>query len=334
MFDELYLPIKIKENTMTPQERNHIKAFQQKGRLFEGRPGKGVPIKKFQPYCDVVLNKLVRKGEMENPEALLPSDGRPVVAIVSHGPGAAWIPLVALVGKFFIDNGYGDIIGGMAPHKAMFLIPGFKTYYRETLGAPTDIHTVEAIVGLLNNRDIGLTGTAPEGANCLLSFEDYVAPFRSCGMIAAAIKANAAICLMAHQGAERWSLRLNLPFGLRAPGPGGLRGIVIPLPPIRKIDYYRVCCKRYEPSISWQEMEGMSKADIRRHLSLEIEAIRKQLNDMTRELRVNMQALSTQKAEAKKYAATRRREADKNRIWNSIFPDDDRYMGLATSPAR
>ena len=97
---------------------------------FEGRDdsfvsgeGKGVRMEKWKPYTDFVLNNLVKDAEIINPEALLPSGDRPVIAIASHGPGFAWVPLAALVGKFFIDNGHGNIIGGMYPHKAMFLIP-------------------------------------------------------------------------------------------------------------------------------------------------------------------------------------------------------------------
>ena len=77
----------------------------------------------------------------------------------------------------------------------------------------------------LKKNEIGLTGTAPEGANCLLSFDEYVAPFRSKGMIAAAVKADTSICLMAHQGAEGWNIAVNLPFGWTVPLTTGLRGV-------------------------------------------------------------------------------------------------------------
>lgn len=311
---------------MTPATNHHIEAFKTKGRDFESGNGKGVQMKKFRPFSDFVLKKLVRQGEIINPEALLPSDGRPVVAIVSHGPGAAWIPLVALAGKFFIDNGYGDIVGGMVPHKALFLIPGLKEYYRRVLGTPTEADTVDDIVNLLKNREIGLTGTAPEGANCLLSFTDYVAPFRSKGMIAAAIKADAGICLMAHQGAEDWTMQVNLPFGLTVPHANGLRGINITLPPYKKLDHYLVLCRRYQPMISSAELAGLTKTEIREHLAVEIEAIRQELNRMTQELKCRMNELTKREAEERTQSVRARWAQKKVMIQNALFPDDDAYM--------
>jgi len=284
---------------MTPQANKNVEAFKTRGHHFNGGTGKGVQIKKFKPFTDFVLNNLVKKSDLINPEALLPTDGKPVVAVVSHGPGVAWIPLVAVMGQFVIDNGYGDIVGGIFPHKALFLIPGLKDYYRRVLGTPTDADTVDDIVALLKSKKIGLTGTAPEGANCLLSFEDYVAPFRSKGMITAAIKADASICLMVHQGAESWSIQVNLPFGLSIPLTKGLRGINIALPPYRKIDHYRVMCRRYRPSISSADLAGCSHPEVRRLIGIEIETMRRQMNAMTDELKVMMIEISNKETAIK-----------------------------------
>ncbi|MFZ2631163.1 MAG: hypothetical protein WA081_13635 [Desulfosalsimonadaceae bacterium] len=311
---------------MTPKANTNVEAFKSKGHDFDSGAGKGVQMKKFKPFTDFVLKNLVRHSAIINPEALLPTDGKPVVAVVSHGPGAAWIPLVALVGKFFIDNGYGDIIGGLYPHKALFLIPGLKDFYRQVLGTPTDADTVDDIVNLLKNKEIGLTGTAPEGANCLLSFNEYVAPFRSKGMIAAAIKADASICLMAHQGAETWTVRVNLPFGLSIPRTNGLRGINITLPPYKKVDHYLVMCRRYQPMISSKELAGLSKSEIRQHLAIEIEAIRKELNEMTGELAIMMNEKTGQKSAERTQSARARWIQKKVMIQNALFPDDDAYL--------
>jgi hypothetical protein len=310
---------------MTPKANTNVEAFKARGHDFKSGVGKGVQMKKFKPFTDFVLKNLVRNADIINPEALLPTDGKPVVAVVSHGPGAAWIPLVALVGKFFIDNGYGDIIGGMYPHKALFLIPGLKEYYRRVLGTPTEADTVDDIVELLKNKEIGLTGTAPEGANCLLSFNDYVAPFRSKGMIAAAIKADASICLMAHQGAEAWTVRVNLPFGLSIPRTKGLRGFNITLPPY-KINRYLVMCRRYQPMISSKELAGLSKIEVREHLAIEVEAIRRELNNMTGELKHMMNKKIRRETDDRMESARARWIQKKVMIQNALFPDDDAYM--------
>jgi len=310
---------------MTPKAHTNVEAFKARGHNFNGGAGKGVQMKKFKPFTDFVLKNLVRNADIINPEALLPTDGKPVVAVVSHGPGAAWIPLVALAGKFFIDNGYGDIIGGMYPHKALFLIPGLKEYYRRVLGTPTEADTVNDIVQLLKNKEIGLTGTAPEGANCLLSFNDYVAPFRSKGLIAAAIKADASICLMAHQGAEAWTVRVNLPFGLSIPRTKGLRGFNITLPPY-KINHYLVMCRRYQPMISSKDLAGLTKLEVREHLAIEVEAIRRELNNMTIEIKRMMNEKIRRETDDRMESARARWIEKKLMIQKALFPDDDAYM--------
>ncbi|MBF0223850.1 MAG: hypothetical protein HQK76_00220 [Desulfobacterales bacterium] len=260
---------------------NNVNIFTDENNNFQNGSGKGVHMKSFKPYTDFVLNYLVKQAELINGEAVLPTDGRPVIAIVAHGPGFSWVPLPALIGKLYMDNGFGNIIGGMFPHKAMFLIPGLKNYYKKILGAPTKIKTVEDIVNLLKNKEIGLTGTAPEGANCLLSFDEYVTPFRSKGMIAAAIKADANICLIAHQGAEAWNITINLPFGWTVPFSNGLKGFNITLPPYKKIPQYIALCEHYTPSISSEDLSGKSQRESRLLLHVEIERIRAQMNLMT-----------------------------------------------------
>jgi len=286
--------------------------------------GKGVQMKKLKPFADFVLSKLVKKAEIINGEALLPTDGRPVVAIASHGPNVAWMPLAALAGKFFIDSGHGNIIGGMYPHKALFLIPGLKGYYKRVLGTPTDVNTVDDIVELLKNNEIGLTGTAPEGANCLLSYDEYVAPFRSKGLIAAAIKADTSICLMAHQGAEDWNIRADLPFGWSVPFTNGLRGINIPLLPYKKINRYILLCRRYEPSITSADLKDKTKREARLLLNIEIERIRAEMNLMTDEVK----ELMKKKTVTLRLAKPKKAKPWKNnisQIRNQMFPSDEAY---------
>ncbi|MBU2489127.1 MAG: hypothetical protein KKA60_07025 [Proteobacteria bacterium] len=257
---------------------------------FEGGKGKGVRLKDMSPYNDWVLARLVDKAEVFNPEALLSSDGRPVVVITSHGPGVAWMPALALVSRYYIENGLGNLVGGMYPHPAVFWVPGLKSYYEEVLGTPTAVNTVDGVVESLKSGDIHLTGTAPEGANCLFSFDEYVAPFRSRGMIAAAIKADAHVCLLAHLGAEAWTISINLPFGWKLPNTNGLRGINITLPPYKKLPHYLVNCRTFTPSMTGEEMARMTKRKARLYLNVEVERMRTEMNIMTDELKAAMAA--------------------------------------------
>ena len=248
---------------------------------FKGGIGKGIHLKDMEPFYDFVLNHLVEQAELFNGEALLPQNGKPVVIITSHGPGLAWVPILALLGKHYVDFGYGNLIGGMVPHKAVFLIPGLKAYYKKVLGAPTSVGSVDELVLLLKNRQIQVTGTAPEGANSFLSFREYVGPFRSRGMIAAAIRAEANLVLVTHQGAETWNRRLRMPLGLSLPNSFGLRGVNLTLPPYRKLDHYVALCKAYKPSMKAWDFKTRSSRECRLLLHVEAETIRAEMNLMT-----------------------------------------------------
>ncbi|SHJ33543.1 hypothetical protein SAMN02745216_01473 [Desulfatibacillum alkenivorans DSM 16219] len=249
--------------------------------IFESGKGMGVRLKEMQPFYDFVLNRLVERAELHNGEALIPENGRPVVIIVSHGPGLAWVPILALVSKHYVDSGCGDLIGGMVPHKAVFLVPGFKEYYKRVLGTPTEVKTVDHLTRLLKTGRIQVTGTAPEGANSFLSFKEYVGPFRSRGMIAAAIRSNANLVLVAHQGAETWNRRLRLPLGLSLPNTFGLRGVNLTLPPYKKLDNYVALAQLYTPSMTEKDFKTLSPRECSLMLNVEAERIRAEMNLMT-----------------------------------------------------
>jgi len=282
--------VKLKNGDLTimginQTQKSNIKTLIKRNDGFISGNGKGMYMKNIKPYTDFVLNFLVKNSEIINGKALLPTEGKPVIAIASHGPGFSWLPLPALTGKVFIENGCEDIVVGMYPHKIMLMIPGLKKYYKKVLGTPTEVNTVDDVVTLLKNNQIGLTGTAPEGANCLFSFDEYVAPFRSKGMIVAAIKADASICLIAHQGAESWNKTINLPFGWTIPFTNGLKGIHITMLPYKRIDNFIAICKRYKPSITSEQLNRKSKRESRLSLNVEIERIRAEMNLMTDEVK-------------------------------------------------
>lgn len=252
---------------------------------FATGEGLGMNMSQMKPYMDWVFEKLIREGELINGELLLPRDGKPVVSITSHGPGIAWVPLVALVGRLYEENGLGHVIGGMFPHPAVFWVPGLKAYYEKHLGTPTMVQSVDDMVELLKKKKIGITGTAPEGANCLVSFDEYVGPFRSMGMVSAAIKAEADIVLVAHQGAEPWTLRVNLPFGWTLPLTRGVRGLNIALPPYKRLDHYVALCRKFTPMATSADLALMTKREQRIVFGLEAERMRAEMNLMTDEVK-------------------------------------------------
>ncbi|MFP4474206.1 MAG: hypothetical protein ACLFOY_01515 [Desulfatibacillaceae bacterium] len=252
---------------------------------FQAGAGGGTHIENMRPFVDFVLENMVRETRIINGEAMVPSPDRAMVGIASHGPLLAWIPLMAVVAKYLLDNNLGHLIGGMYPHRLVFLLPGAREFYRRILGTPTGLD-MDSLVESLRSGRIHITGTAPEGAYCNLAYDDYVAPFQTRGMIAAAIKAGSDMCLLAHVGGEAWNRRLTLPFGWKVPLTKGLRGVNITLPPLFKAPGYAVLCRRYTPFVTAEDMERAGRRQARRLLAAEAERIRAELNGMTDELRI------------------------------------------------
>jgi hypothetical protein len=254
---------------------------------FESGTGDGVYIKDGQSIIEFILKHGVARTLVINEKAILPDKGRPLVIISAHGHLTATMPMMALVGKIYLDHGLGERIVTMYPHPAWYWLPGARRIL-DRGGALSNAWDVDALVDRLRKGQVHVTGTTPEALNCHFSYDEYVAPLRSGGMVAAAIRADAAVCLVAHQGGELWNLRLNLPFGLKVPFTGGLRGVNITLPPYRKIPYYGVSFKRYRPSISAAYLEKMTPRERQLAVRLELEKIRNQLILMTDQLKERM----------------------------------------------
>ena len=243
-------------------------------------PGEGIPLSRLAPYVKGLRKFFIKDFEMINPEAALPTGERPLVFIAAHGPLYAPTPMILLLGEYFIDHGLSDKVVGIYPHPMLMRFPGMKALFSR-LGTPTRVYDLEGLVARLKDGRINITGTGPEGMYCHLSWTDYVGPFDNAGMIAAAVLADADICLLAHQGGDAWNLRLNLPFGLTVPLTRGLRGINVPIGPVRRVERMVVSCERYSPGVSRKALEKADGREKRLLITLEVEKIRHRLNSMT-----------------------------------------------------
>ena len=255
-------------------------------------PGIGVPVANSKPFVDFILTHLVGEVRIFNRRAALPDGTRPLVHLAAHGPLLGPTPAIAALARLYIDSGLGDMRIGFYPHRSFLWIPGIEGFLQR-IGIPTRAYRLEDLVGLLRSGKLRVTGTALEGLHCHFSWKDPVGPFRSGGMIAAAILADASICLFTHAGGEAWNVRLDLPLGLTVPFTRGLRGVNIPIGPVRKIERYGLYCRRYRPALSRRALEKMDARGRRMALSLEMERIRNRLILMTVELGEKMRADST-----------------------------------------
>lgn len=247
------------------------------------KPGEGIPLSKLAPYVSSLRKFFIKDFKLINPEAALPDGGRPMVFIAAHGPLYAPTPMILLLGEYFVSQGLDDKIIGIYPHPMLMRFPGMKALFSR-LGTPTRVYDLNGLVERLKDGRINITGTGPEGLYCHLSWQDYVGPFDNAGMVAAAILAEADVCLLAHQGGDAWNLRLNLPFGWTVPMARGLRGVNIPIGPVRRVRRMVVSCERYSPCVSRQELEKAVGRERRLLVTLEVEKIRHRLNSMTDEL--------------------------------------------------
>lgn len=245
--------------------------------------GEGIVIGKFAPYVDTILKILVKDYKIINPEAALPEPGRPMVFIAAHGPLYAPTPSILMLGKLFVDRGLTDLVAGFYPHPLLMRFPGMKALFGR-LGTPTKVYDLPGLVERLQDGRIHITGTGPEGIFCHFNWDEPVGPFDNAGMVAAAVLSGASVCLLAHRGGEAWHVPLNLPFGWTLPLSRGMRGVNIPLGPVRRLKRYVAMCKRYEPDLEKEELEAAEGHEKRLLVGLESQKIRVELNRMMDQL--------------------------------------------------
>jgi hypothetical protein len=237
---------------------------------------------------DIILSRLVGEWSVQNPQAAMPDPGRPLVWLIAHGPLTAPTALMGVIGKTLLDKGMDDLVVAFYPHPLVLKIPLFGWFY-ERLGTATQLYDVERLALCLKTGKVHAAGTAPESVNCNFSWTEYVAPFHTGGMLAAAILADADICLLAHLGGELWNIRANLPFGLTVPFTRGLRGVNVPLPPVRRIPRYLVSCERYTCPVKSGTFSRLDAKTRRGVLAVEMEKVRNRLLEMTRALAAEME---------------------------------------------
>ena len=247
---------------------------------FKEGAGQGTYVKSNWPHIEKILTKKVKEYFIINQKAVLPVKGRPMIFLTTHGSLNATFPAMAIIAKAYMDNGLGDMVIGIYPHPAVLWIPGMKWAFKKA-GTPVNAYEPEKLMDLLNKGILQVTGTAPEGLSCNFAWDEYVGPLRSGGMMEVAIKTGATICLVAHQGGDLWNIRVRLPFGLKVPLTGGLRGINIPLPPVRVIKKYGVYFKRYKPGITATAISKMNKREKRLALNVEMAKVKSQFMAMT-----------------------------------------------------
>lgn len=246
----------------------------------EPLPGEGIRLEKVRPIVERILPIIVKDWEIINEKDALPEKDKPLVFVSAHGPLYAPSPMIAILAKLFLDNGYGDLTAGFYPHPFFMNIPGLRRIFAMA-GTPTEVYDLQGLVDRLRDGRINITGTGPEGIYCHFSWEDYVGPFGNAGMIAAAVLSDAKLCLLAHQGGDAWNVRLNLPFGLTVPLSRGMRGVNIPIGPVRRIKRFVVSCREYKPQLAKKDLQTKSQREKRLLIGLEVERIRMELNLMT-----------------------------------------------------
>ena len=245
--------------------------------------GEGIVVKTAEPLFNLFLQYAVKEYKIYNPKTVLPDKGKPLVIISAHGPLWAPAPIMFILGKHFLNNGFGDLVASFYPHPLLMRVPGVKTIFSR-LGVPTKVYDLPGLLERLKDGRIHITGTAPEGIYCNFQWEDYVGPYDNAGMVAAAVLSDAKLVLVAHQGGDAWNVQANLPFGWTLPIPGGLRGLNIPVGPVRKIERYAMLAKRYRPALKKKELENISSKERKLLIGLEVAKIRTQLNLMTEDL--------------------------------------------------
>jgi hypothetical protein len=234
-------------------------------------------------FADWFLKNFVGEVKIFNGRAALPDKGRPLVLLAAHGPVLGPIPMMAALGRMYLERGLGNEVTGFFHHHSILYIPIVNRIFTR-MGALTRLYRLPDLVEALKGGRVRIAGNALEGTSCAFSWDEPVGPFRSGGMIAAALLSGASICLLAHRGTDPWSVRLDLPLGLTVPGSDGLRGLHLQLPPWKKIDRLEVLCRRYRPATTTAKFKKMDRAGRRMAVASEMQSVRARLIGMMREL--------------------------------------------------
>jgi hypothetical protein len=246
------------------------------------QPGLGIYLKDSAPMVALVKELLISDHELIDPDLARPDPGRVTVYLANHGPFFAPFPAAVLMVDYLLgQGGYDDLVAVTLFHWIVEVMPGLAPLLRRYFGHSTRrLRTLSGVIELMKERRFHLIGTAPEGASCMLAYDEPVGPFTRLGLMVAALEADADIVLAAQKGIEVFGRRVRLPAGLRLPLWGRPHGLVVPVwTPGRKA-HVKVKYARYQPLTSPEERAALDRAQRRARYRQEFDRIRRQLNEL------------------------------------------------------
>jgi len=157
------------------------------------------------------------------------------------------------------------VVHGHAEHKPAILlqannykIPVYNRIVSRITGHYQPLCAKDIVYGLQHGQ-FDSVGTMPEEFNSIYLYPDClpIKPFRYNGQIVIALRANVDMITGVHKGTEKWDLNLCLPFKKTFKG---CRGTNLPFW-VRRLPKVVVAFELYRPSISLQDIEGLSKPE-------------------------------------------------------------------------
>ncbi len=250
------------------------------------RPEIGVHLRDAAPLITAVKAAMVRDHLLLDFEQALPDPDGVTVYISNHGP--VFAPLLApalTVDRLLQLGGYDELVAVTLFHRFVQVMPGVAPLLRRYFGHSTrQLQSLSGLMEMIRARRFNILGTTPEGSSSTFCYDEPIGAFTRPGLMLAALQSDAQMVLAAQKGAEVFGQPVRLPGDLRLPMPHAPRGLMLPFwyPGCRADVTVRY--RRYEPTLSADELEALPRDERRRRLGLELTRVRRQLLELYRSI--------------------------------------------------
>ncbi len=224
-------------------------------------------------------------------EAILEQHPKLIIA-VNHGSAAAPAPVLAGIVDNFLKHGGSNRKPIMIVWRTFYKVPLIRhlvkyiSQVNEGLSAKEFLHKFqhEGFTDLF---------VLPEGENCMLDDNDHIAPFLSPKFIEFAVRGNAPVLVVAHEGTEK----MSTPFEFEDSHMKLMKWLptrhfdilkrtkVLNYPHFfeTNIDRIRLYYKLFEPSLSVEELRE-DQQELREQLTVESDKVHHLMSEMKSEL--------------------------------------------------
>ncbi len=245
-------------------------------------------LKEYQPLLSSLLRLMVEDIDFKSEIPLRSILKNPrLVVVINHSTPISWLPAICLLTEKVCRAGGGRRTPRGIIDKFFYKFALLRTL-AEYISQSSEPQSFDELLGSFKDAESTDLIVFPEGAMTFFGNLEEVQPFRSPRFVELAIRAQAPILLVVHQGTEDW----NIPF----PIPKDLVGWVQMISPffgqkfaeestvnlpvrLKKVPRYRMRLKLYSPALYESDL-AENPLERRQQISEEATKIRELMQEM------------------------------------------------------